>query len=249
MDAELIVRAICRALVLPPGGLVLLGCVGVALLPRSPRLGRALVATALGFLLLLSLGPVGHALTRIAQCCAPLDPARLPPADVIVVLGGGVTSGADGTLPSASTLERLDYAARLARLTGLPLMLSGGAVEVGEPEAAVMARTLKEDFGLEARWLEARSRTTAENATESAAMLRALGLKRVLLVTSAVHMRRARAEFRAAGIEAIPAPARSSGARPAGIRAWLPSAEALVRSHAALYELAGELVATLSGRR
>ena len=249
MDAELTVRAICRALVLPPGGLVLVGFLGLALLKRWPRLGRALVATAFGLLLLLSLPLIDGALTRAAECCAPLDATRLPPADVIVVLGGGVTPGAVGFLPSASTLERLDYAAQLGRLTGLPLFLSGGAVQGREPEAEVMARTLKGDFGLEARWLETRSRTTEENATMSAPLLRSLGLTRVLLVTSAVHMRRSRAEFRAAGIEAIPAPTRASGPSPAGVRAWLPSAESLVRSHAALYELAGELVARVSGRR
>ena len=249
MDADLVVRAICKAIVLPPGGLVLLGFTGLLLLRRSPRLARALLAASVGLLFLFSLAPIDDALTRVAECCAPLDPARLPPADVIVVLGGGVSSSADGAVPSASTLERLDYAARLARLTGLPLLLSGGAVEVEEPEAGVMARTLKDDFGLEARWLETRSRTTLENATETAPLLRTLGLKRVLLVTSSIHMRRARAEFRATGIEVIPAPVRSSGARQAGGRALLPSAAALLRSHAALYELAGELVAVLSGQR
>lgn len=249
MNAELIVHALCRAVVLPPGGLVLMGLAGLALLGRSPRAGRTLLAAAVGLLLLLSLAPVAYALTRAVECCQPLDPEHIPPADVIVVLGGGIAASAEGAIPAPDTLERIAYAAGLARRTGLPLLLSGGALEVAYPEAEVMARSLKDEFGLEARWLETHSRTTRENATDTAALLRSLGLKRVLLVTSAVHMRRSRAEFRHAGIEPIPAPARSSGAHvPAGL-GWLPSAGALLRSHAALYEIAGEIVATLSGRR
>ncbi len=249
MDANLILHAIGRALVLPPGGLILLGVAGLALLRRSPRLGRALIASSVALLLLLSLAPVEHALTRAVECCRQVDPKHVPPAQVIFVLGGGITSGPAGAVVAPDTLERLAYAAGLARLTGLPLLLSGGAVEAEYPESRVMAQTLKDEFGLEARWLETRSRTTAENATESAALLGSLGLTRVLLVTSAVHMRRARAEFRRAGIEPIPAPAGSAGSRPEGGLVWLPSVQALRRSHAALYEVAGEVLAILSGRR
>ena len=249
MDAELILHAVFRAIVLPPGGLVLIGLAGLALLGRSPRLGRVLVAAAAGLLLLLSLAPVDYALTRAVECCQPLDPEHIPSADVIVVLGGGITASAEGPIPAPDTLERIAYGAGLARRTGLPILLSGGAVESAYPEARVMARALTDEFGLEARWLDTHSRTTAENATDTAALLRSLGLKRVLLVTSAVHMRRARAEFRRAGVDPIPAPAGSSGARLPGGLGWLPSARALSRSHAALYEIAGEIVAMLSGRR
>jgi uncharacterized SAM-binding protein YcdF (DUF218 family) len=249
MDASLVLHAIARALVLPPGGLILLGVAGLALLGRRPRLGRTLIASSLALLLLLSLAPFENALTRAVECCRQVDPKAVPPADVIVVLGGGITSGPAGAVVAPDTLERLAYAAGLSRLTGLPLLLSGGAVESEYPESRVMAQTLKDEFGLEARWLETRSRTTAENATECAALLTSLGLRRVLLVTSAVHMRRARAEFRRAGIEPLPAPAGSAGGRRASGLAWFPSMQALRRSHLALYEVAGELVAILSGRR
>jgi uncharacterized SAM-binding protein YcdF (DUF218 family) len=246
MDADLVVRAVCRALVLPPGGPLLLGFAGLALLGRAPRAGRALIATGLGMLLLLSVPLVGDLLSRLAERYPPLDLGHPPAAEVIVVLAGGVrrnAAGGEGAEVQRETLERLAYAARLARVTGLPLLLSGGSVEPGEAEARVMQRTLRADFGLEARWLETRSRTTRENARETASLLAPLGLRHVLLVTSATHMRRALGEFLAAGLDAVPAPVAGTGGFGHGLLAWLPNVGALERSHEALYELAGELVA------
>lgn len=252
MDLDLLVRAACRALVLPPGGPLLLALVGLALLGRAPRAGRALVGVGLALLLALSLPVVGDALTGTIDRYPVLDPAHAPASDVIVVLGGGVrrTRGAAGpSIPLAETLERLACAARLARATGLPILVSGGAVTTPEPEAFVMQRALREDFGLEARWLEVHSRTTEENARDTAALLGTLALKRVILVTSAVHMRRALMEFRAVGLNPVPAPAAAGAQLGGGLRGWLPSSSGLARSHAALYEIAGELVAELRGRR
>ncbi|HXQ64557.1 MAG TPA: YdcF family protein [Steroidobacteraceae bacterium] len=252
MDADLAVRAVCRALVLPPGGPLLLGCAGLALLGRAPRAGRVLIALGLGSLLLLSLPLVGDSLIRLAQRYPPLDLGRPPSADVIVVLAGGVRRNATGeqsAVVQGETLERLAYAARLARRTGLPLLLSGGSVEPGESEARIMQQTLRADFALDARWLETGSRTTRENARQTAALLAPLGLKHVLLVTSAIHMRRAVGEFAATGLDIVPAPVAGTGEIGHGLLAWLPSADGLEHSHEALYELAGELVARLDGGR
>ncbi len=252
MTGELLLRAVCRALVLPPGGPVLLAVAGCVLLARRPRLGRALIATGLALLLGLSLPAVADLVSLGVQRYPPLDAARLPSADLIVVLGGGVLRNADdpaGPVPTPATLERLATAARLARASALQILLSGGALGGAEPESVGMARALKTEFGLEARWLETRSRTTEENALECARLLKPLGLRRVLLVTSATHMRRSVEEFRAAGLEPLPAPAPGTLHAALGVRGFLPNASALERSAAALYELAGEIVAWLGGRR
>lgn len=254
MDADLLFRAVCRAIVLPPGGPLLVVFAGLVLLGRAPRTGRWLAGAGLALLWILCLPVIGDALSRAAERYPALELAHLPPADVIVVLGGGVRRtepGEQGAIPSPDTLERLAYAARLARVTGLPLLLSGGAVETQLAEAEVMQRALRSGFGLEARWLETRSRTTEENARDTVALLKTLALHRVLLVTSSVHMRRSVAEFHAAGIDPVAAPAPDGAASywGGGLRAWLPSSAGLVRSHAALYEIAGEWVAVLRGRR
>lgn len=252
MSADLALRALARALVLPPGGPLLLGLFGLLLLRRLPRLARAALAVALLVLLALSLPLVSNSLERSAEDYPLLDPARLPEAPLIVVLGGGVdrdSAEPAGPVPTAATLERLAYGARLARLTGWPLLLSGGSTAGEEPEAEAMQRALKADFGLEARWLETRSRTTQENAEETARLLEPLGIRRMLLVTSASHMRRSVAEFRRVGLDPVPAPAGGTRAGRFERGALLPSATAFERSCGAIYELAGEAVAHLAGRR
>ena len=246
MDTEFVFRAVCRALVLPPGGPLLLGGLGLLLLRRAPRFGRALVATGLAVILLLSVPVVANVLTRAVETCPPLDLSHLPAADVIVVLGGGsrsVTGVEGGSMPSDATLGRLAYAAELVRRSGLPMLLSGGSAAGEVSEAAVMQRALQADFGLEAHWLETRSRNTRENARYTAALLSSLRSPRVLLVTSALHMPRALAEFRRAGVTVVAAPAPGTGATAYGVTSWLPGADALARSCSALYELGGQIVA------
>lgn len=252
MDAELAFRALARALVLPPGGPILLSFLGLGLLRAWPRLGRALVTAGLTILLLLSLPVVSDVLSLAVEEHPPLGAAQPAPAGAIVVLGGGIRRNAtepDGAALKLETLERLAGGAALARRTGLPLVLSGGSAESAPAEADVMQATLKRDFGLEARFLERRSTTTRENARETAALLAPAWIKNVVLVTSAVHMRRAVAEFEAAGITVLPAPVGGTLTVGRGLKAWLPDAAALERSRDALYEIAGLLVAPLGLER
>lgn len=252
MDAELALRAVARALVLPPCGPLLLGFLGLALLRGWPRVGRALVAIGLTVLLVLSLPVASDVLTLTVEEYPPLGAAQPVPVGAIVVLAGGIRRNAADPAGAAllpESLERLAGGAALARRTGLPLVLSGGSVEPGPAEADVMQATLKRDFGLEARFLERRSRTTRENARETAALLAAVWIKNVVLVTSANHMRRAVAEFEAAGVTVVPAPVGATLTVGRGLTAWLPRASALERSCSALYEIAGSLVARLGLER
>jgi uncharacterized SAM-binding protein YcdF (DUF218 family) len=251
VDADLVFRAVARALVLPPGGPLLLGFLGLALLARWPRLARALLATGLTLLLALSLPAVSDVLMLTVEETAPLAAVQPASAGAIVVLAGGMRRSAAeplGAVLMPDSLERLAGGAALARRTGLPLLLSGGVLEAGPALADVMQATLKRDFGLEARWLERRSRTTRENARETAALLASEWIRSVVLVTSAVHMRRAMAEFEAAGVVVVPAPVGGTGAVGTGLGAWLPKPTALERSWQALYELAGLAVARLGLR-
>jgi uncharacterized SAM-binding protein YcdF (DUF218 family) len=81
--------------------------------------------------------------------------------------------------------------------------------------------------------LEGRSRNTRENAANSVALVRQVGAKRVLLVTSALHMPRALAVFQGvfagSGVTIIPAAtdAEALGDEPRGWAAWLPDAKSL----------------------
>jgi uncharacterized SAM-binding protein YcdF (DUF218 family) len=193
---------------------------------------------------------VANRLSLQVERYPPLDPSTALRADVIVVLGGGMRRPAPPapSEPGPDTLERLAGGAALARLTGLPLLVSGGSLGSAPPEADAMAEALRLQFGLEPRFVERRSRDTRENAIESARLLRAAGLRRVVLVTSAVHMPRAVAEFEAVGLDVLPAPVARASVSSAELDDWLPHAAALETSYAALYEAAGQLVAGLRRR-
>ena len=90
------------------------------------------------------------------------------------------------------------------------IIVSGGNVFLQEgirPESAYTADLLQE-WGIpqSAIIFEGNSRNTRENAVETSRLLKNRQLNRVLLVTSAFHMPRALATFRAVGIDAIPSP-------------------------------------------
>ncbi|WP_218948790.1 YdcF family protein, partial [Citrobacter cronae] len=125
-------------------------------------------------------------------------------ADAIVVLGAGRDRGdpawGGSDQPSYLALERMRYAAQLAKASGLPVLTSGG-LHYGTPpsEAQLMAERLQVDFGVSVNWKEEASRTTWENAALSAQVLQPLGIRRVVVVTQAWHMQRSRWSFERAG--------------------------------------------------
>lgn len=239
-------KKLLAALVLPPTGPLLVALAGALALRRRPRLGRALVWTGLLTLLALSLGPVSHLLLRLANDAPPARIEDARTAQAVVVLGGGVRRGAleyGGDTLGRLTLERVRYGARLARATGLPVLVTGGSV-FGDTatEAALMRAALEGEYQVPVRWAEDRSRNTHENARFSAELLKRDGVRRVALVTHGFDMRRARAEFEAAGLEVVPAPTvvpRFSVATPLD---FVPSVAALQGSYFALYELLANAV-------
>lgn len=157
-----------------------------------------------------------------------------------------------GDTVSAFALERLRYAARLQLATGLPLAAVGGSpLEPGESEGALMQRILTEEFRVPVKWVETASRNTAENAANAR---RLIPVGRILLVTHALHMRRARRMFERVGFEVVPAPlgyVTRPNTGPLRIFDFIPSDLALVRSRTALHEYLGLLWYDLrdSGRR
>ncbi|QNM97005.1 YdcF family protein [Chitinimonas koreensis] len=242
-------KKLCSALLLPPVLPLLLVLAGLLLLRRRPRRGCGLAVAGLLALWLCS-APVGvRLLLEPLESAPPAGPAALRQAQAIVVLAGGrdrVAPEYGGETISAITLARLRYGARLARQTGLPLLLSGGAPSGGLPEAVLMDQSLRQDFGLAARWLEAGSLDTAGNADASARLLLPAGIRRVALVSDAAHLPRAAAEFRRAGFAVIAAPTRYQGGS-LGRFAWLPSGEAAMAGHYAAHEWLGLLAQRLRG--
>ncbi|TQV68245.1 YdcF family protein [Exilibacterium tricleocarpae] len=253
----MIVRAILKALALPPGLNVLLLLLALACWWHYRRLSLALAAVSLVLLIALSLPRVAqvlaHQLERPYPAVSPEQVVR--GAQAIVVLGGGdypraeEFGGAD--LLNAAALVRVRYAAYLQRRTGLPILVSGGRVygHEREAQAEIMARSLRDHFGVDVEWIEPASRTTLENAIYSAEVLAAAGIERIALVSHALHMRRSVAVFSQRGLTVLPAPTGYFARTP--IRGWLaflPRADALDLSRRALHEQLGYWVYKLESQ-
>jgi uncharacterized SAM-binding protein YcdF (DUF218 family) len=252
MTADLLVlRYLLKQLLLPPGGLLLLLLAAWWLRARAPRLAFGCFAAGFAGLWLMSLPIVVESVARQLEPDAALSAEQWPElaqqAEAIVVLGAGRERGDPAwgdDVPSLLGSERVRYAARLARASGLPLLTSGG-LHYGAPpsEAAIMARSLEQDFALPVRWQEPQSQTTWENAEQTARLLLPLGIERVVLVTQASHMLRARWCFERAGFTVVMAPVgflAVPNARPLG--GWLPESKAVWQSGQLLNEAFGRLV-------
>lgn len=244
-------------LVMPPGGPMLLALIGLLILwrRRQSSLAMALLVLGIGLGWIFAMPAVATLLCRQAEgeSLRPIAEEQLRlaargpgAAGAVVVIGGGIRKnlreGPERYFPNARTLERLAQGAWAARVTGLPLLVSGGAAaQRTDSEALVMARTLERSFGLKPRWREESSPDTASNARDSAAMLREAGIRKIILVTHAYHMRRARASFIAAGVEVVAAP---HGFRSGGeltVFDFLPSTSAIESSWLGLHETIGML--------
>ena len=165
-------------------------------------------------------------------------------ADAIVVLGGATRGDTHmGTLPDLNQqADRLVHAAALYKAGKAPLLvLSGGSHGDARPEAQMMRETLAV-MGVPTRamLLEGASRDTHDNALYTAVILNGKGVRKILLVTSAFHMRRAVALFEAQGFEVEPTPTdyQRLVAAPVLPR-WLPTVDDLARTTIALKEHVG----------
>lgn len=233
-----------------PLGLSLSLCVLALLLMglHWRRLAAAALVVAVAWLGVWSLPAVSDALRLSLEDRFPkVRVSALPEAGAVVVLGGGIRAGTpDWPYPDLrAAADRAWHAARIFHADKAPvIVVSGGSIPwLGD--AATEAEAMREflwDLGVpaDAVLLEDRSRSTYENARFTAELLRERDMGEVLLVTSALHMPRALATFRAAGVDAIAAPT-DYEVRPVPNQPlrWLPDAEALQDSTRALKEYLG----------
>jgi len=238
-------KILISTLLLPPGnGLLLLVVAGIF---RRRRWAFGVAAAATALMIAQCMPAVGGLLigSLESQSAAIAPTAAKPDADAIVVLGSGlVTDAAEygGDTANERTLIRTRYGATLARRYDLPVLVTGGRLPNTErAEAEVMAGILSHEFGVDARWQEGASMDTAENAAFSARILKAAGIHRIVLVTHAFHMPRARRLFEQAGLEVVPAPtAFFSHPRFDWLASdFLPQVKALQMSYYALHEWLG----------
>lgn len=196
----------------PLGLACILMVVALVLWWRRSRWVPLPVATALLVLLLASNSWVSNSLVQSLEW-RHMPSKALPTADAIVILGGA-TKSAFPPRPGVDLSEggdRVIYGAQLYREGKAPLVIaSGGRIEWrggGPSESADMAELLKM-LGVPAFAIlqDPTSLNTYQNAVNVRKILQERGIRRILLVTSAMHMPRSLQIFQRQGINAIPAP-------------------------------------------
>lgn len=156
----------------------------------------------------------------------------------IVVLGGGLTLGANGKdiVVNNYTRLRLEKTLQVEKQYPIPIVLSG-------VEAPYMQAWLKER-GIEAKLLENRSMNTCENSRFSSLLLQKKGgAPTVILITDEYHMPRTRRLFALNGIETVHVIA----PMPTTLTDWRPSEQNYDHSRRANYELLATIRDTLFG--
>ncbi len=190
--------------------------------------------------------------------------AELPTADAIVILGGATRSQAypRPDVDLADSGDRVWYGATLYRAGKAPkIIISGGRIAWkggGTPEAEDISKLLVAMGVPQVDIItEGNSFNTRDNAVNVEKILKEQNFKRILLVTSAMHMPRSMAIFKRIGIDAIAAPTdyrisqleidEPSRQTEAAILSFLPSADCLALTTQAIREYVGIVVYILRG--
>jgi uncharacterized SAM-binding protein YcdF (DUF218 family) len=221
------------------------------------------VVLALIVLLLGSNSWVANSLVRSLEW-QHIPVGKLPTADAIVLLGGA-TKSAFPPRPAVDLSEEGDrvlYAAQLYREGKAPVVIaSGGRIDWrggGLAESSDMADILV-NLGVpnSAILQDSKSLNTYQNAVNVRQIMQERGIRRVLLVTSAMHMPRSLQIFQRQGIEAIPAPTdflitqqeinEPSSSPQATLLNLVPDADRLQNTTRALKEYIGTVVYHLRG--
>jgi uncharacterized SAM-binding protein YcdF (DUF218 family) len=206
------------------------------------RSGKALMSLGLVGLFVFAMPVTSGWLTVALEQGLPLAPPPDNMPRAIIILGGEVSRSVEPpfTRPGRLTLDRLRAGAALHRLTGLPILVTGGIVQRDRPAVAqVMADSLRTDFLTQTDWVEDKSGTTWANAVLSAAMLKKQGIASVYVVSQAWHLRRAVIAFRKAGMTVTAAPTMLDPPATPILLDFLPTASAWYASFFAVHEWVG----------
>ena len=241
----------------PSNLMAALGLIGIALLfTRFRRLASWLIVTSLVLIVFAGYSSLGNILMLPLEQRFPSWDASRGAPDGIVVLGGAINpqiSLARGVVALNGAAERITVTAELAhRYPNARIVLSGGtsSLNPNTPREAPVA--LKELVALGVAHdriaIDEQSRNTIENAVFSHLLANPKADERWILVTSAAHMPRAIAVFRAAGfpVEPYPVDYQTDGRNDVIGLHSLP--EGLEMTDQAIHEWAGLVIYRLAGR-
>ncbi len=236
-----VITKVLMYLILPPASFLILMGVGFFIMKKHPHCGRAFAGAGFFLLYLMSTGYVADRLIK------PLEEEYRPftvsavKLDAVVVLTAGAKdlSWMDvKSAPSEASLERLVTGIRFSKRLHIPLVITGGSGDPSRPqlsEADAMAETAV-SLGVPRKGIiiENKSRNTLESA---AAMKNILRGRRILLVTSAYHLKRSTAMFKKQGFTVVPAAAGYKAEQQAfSFFSLIPQASSLHVSSIAIHE-------------
>jgi len=237
------IAGIASALTFPLyASLALAGVAVIALVLRFRRTGAGLLAAALLWTVLWSVPAASDGLRNsLEERNAVVAEESLPRADAIVILGGASRYWwlkQEDVDPWELGSSRVAAGARAWLSHRAPIViLTGGRGGRDASEAARMKMAIQRlGVPASALVLEERSRNTEDNAANTAKLAHPMGVRRILLVTSALHMPRALLLFEREGFQVTPVPVPEKRHRASWSDRWLPSPRALWRSGRALKE-------------
>jgi uncharacterized SAM-binding protein YcdF (DUF218 family) len=225
----------------------------------TKRAGGSLVACGIVLLYLLSISPISNLLVYSMESgYAAFSEDALPDMDIVVVLGGGyLPSGSLQKYPEASgaTYSRLCNGVRIFKRSGAKkLVLSGGSAYPGSGSEAAVMKDLALRLGVQPDSIitESKSRNTMEQARLVSKILASGGKKRIGIVTSAIHMRRAESAFKKSfpGDGIVPLPVNYLSGNPnlgLTVIGFVPSADNFSISSYAIHEFIGMIWYFLRG--
>jgi uncharacterized SAM-binding protein YcdF (DUF218 family) len=211
---------------------------------RGARRAAAVVVTVT----VIGSEPLGQGLMWIVERDFQADPFAQGDFDAVIVLGGGASQAPHEHFELGPGGDRILLGARLYHLKKKSLLVTTGTPIAGFKvpfDSTVATRRMWRDLGINDDDIIAvgDTRTTSEEATACATLIKARGWQRVGLVTSAWHLRRAKGLFDRAGVDVVPIAADHRG-RPGyeGLYSLVPVGQGAWLQQKAVWELIGAAV-------
>jgi uncharacterized SAM-binding protein YcdF (DUF218 family) len=188
-----ILKKIITCAVVPPGCFIVPFLLFAVFLKKKSRFFALLLAVLFYF---FSIQPASDMLLMpLEYTYKPPTLAEVKAGNAYVILGGGVNDFApdidgEGTIGDVA-LQRLICAYRLYRIDKKPIIFSGGKIFERRPEAEIAKRILL-SLGVSEKdvFMEGKSRDTFENAQYVKELSEKHNINKVILITSAFHMKR-----------------------------------------------------------
>ena len=264
------IRNSIAELLMPPGIWIVLAGFAILFFRNMPKLKISVIIFSLGMIWITSTTAFSQWFFQVSdhwmQWPTPLqfselakqeDSLKNPQSNMIknnqaiVILGGGIRAGAK-EIPeyhnqdvSPEAITRLRTGARLAKVTHLPILVTGGRPDKVKPddlpEGGLMAMILEKELQTPVKWIEDQSNTTQENAKFSAKILKQNQIDTIYLVTHVTHMPRSKMIFEKEELKVIPVPLGYYFKDPLTPLDYFPKGDGLAKTREIWHEILGQV--------